>query len=329
MAHPDNLSSLTKADLIQSGLKPSTLNQYQKAVKNFIVWLQKRQHILSHSSFDLSSIAAIELDDWLSSYFTELRNAGIQHLQRAINCFFGLRVFFPQFRMALPFSHLCITSWKRSKPPSHKSPIPWMVAVVLARVYAESNFAAEGLALLLMQHTYLRIGNILKLRRKDVHLDLKEFDDEYPEALLVLRTTKTGDNKYVTITRHDLAFLLKRYIEQWKGLKSDDLIFPWSYSRFRKLFHEICHRIGLSKFQFTLHKFRHGAASEDALRGVDFTSIKRRGLWKSDSAAENYISTGVCLTIMSELSPTFRSIAKKLSANLGLCFRTDLPILDK
>ena len=329
-----NVGNIVKSreEWLASGVRETTSKVYTKAVMDFRMWLKIQLHLKSEKTVsDLSVLSAFELDHMLSLYFTDLRNMGMNNLQKANNCFHGIRHFYLQFRMTLPISHRFLKVWTKHKPNSQKSPIPWRVAVVLARMAAEADCAAEGLAMLLMHHTYIRVGNLLQLRRKDVNIRYMDDIDvsksrSHPYAVISLRRTKTGKDQCVFVERYDLARVLQRYILDWEDLKPDDRIFPWSYAYFKQFFTKLCESATLSRFNFTLHKFRHGGATESALSGKSFEYIKHRGLWKSDEAVRNYISTGLCCQIMDELPELILQLGNLLQRNVCLCFRTDIPL---
>ena len=311
----------TAADILALRVQHRTHETYEIALRQFNVWLDND----AKSSFPFLQLSPTHLDSLLVDYFTFLFNQPKPQFSRAKSTFFGILFFAPHFRFGLSYSHGLLKSWKKSQVPPQKAPIPWHLALVFARVCSEYGMFAEGLAFLIMHHTYLRVNNVLKLKKSDVIADLREADPDFPLMILRILKTKTDPFKYVEIRRQDLADVIAAYTERFSN--QSDLLFQFSYSHLRNVLKLLCRNLNLTQYGFTLHKFRHGGASHDHLKGVDFTTIKRRGIWKLDSSVENYVSTGVCFSILTSLPPVFLRVAKILNTDVATCFLMDEKIL--
>jgi integrase len=311
-------AAVSSSDILALRVQPRTRETYLQAMKKFSAWLKPDAILTSFSDFPFLNFPASELDSLLVEYCTFLFNQPKSHFSRASTIFSAVLFFAPRLRFQLPNCHALLKAWTKSTPPPKKSPIPWSLALILARICCEQKLLGEAVAFLLMHHTYLRVNNILKLKKSDVICDLQDLDSRYPIMILRLDKTKTESFQFVPVKRQDLADVLAVYISRVKN--DDDFIFDFSYSHLSNVLKRLCKHLGLSHFDFTLHKFRHGGASDDYLKSEDFLSVKRRGLWKSDSSADRYISSGVCFSILTSLPKEFLRIGKMLDADLTKCF---------
>jgi integrase len=315
-----NRRDISSDEILALRVQKQTHANYFRALVLFHHWMHP--HVKSPSdakNFPFLKLSSEDLDSLLVDYFTSLFNTpNSPSYTRAKQTFFAVLFFAPHFRFSLSYSHALLKSWKKSIPAPQKAPIPWHLALLFARICSEQNMMSEALAFLILHHTYLRVNNVLKLRKSDVVADLKEVDPDFPLMILRILKTKTDPFKTVEIRRQDLADAIVAYVSRLKH--GDDLLFNFSYSHLSSVLKSICRSLQLSHFGFTLHKFRHGGASHDHLKGVDFQTIKRRGIWKQDESVEIYVSTGVCFSILTSLPKEFLRIGKLLDEDLSRCF---------
>lgn len=303
---------VSSADILNLRVQQRPHGDYVRAMRYFELWLNP--DATPSENFIFLNLPPDDLDSLLVKYFTFLFNQPKFHFHRAKQTFSAFLFFNPKLRFSLSNSHAMIKAFTKKMSVPTKAPIPWHVACIFARICCELCMPKEALAFLLMHHTYLRVNNILKLKKSDVVANLQDVDPSFPLMILRVYQTKTDPFKFVTIRRKDLADILVSFCDFLKN--DDDLIFDFSYSHLRNVLKMLCKKLGLQHYGFTIHKFRHGGASHDYLKGVDFQTIKIRGILKQDSSADRYISSGVCFSILTSLPKEYLTVGKILDEAL-------------
>ncbi len=91
-------------------------------------------------------------------------------------------------------------------------------------------------------------------------------------------------------------------VESHKPLFMLDRETPLTEDRLRKVFGELCRRIGLSEKDYSLHSLRRGGATQAYVNGAKPLEIKRHGAWASDCflnyvAPDSSQNSSVCVAL--------------------------------
>ena len=157
--------------------------------------------------------------------------------------------------------------------------------------------ARAGVGVLLAYEGYLRVSELLGLRREHVLLPAQaavDFGVRDTHCGLHLPSTKRGVNQFVRIV--DPAII--RYL-QWlvSTTPPGGLLFPALTPR--KLNHLI--RVSLRLWglpdDFSMHSLRHGRAAAQFLADVHPDVIRREGRWSVLFSMEPYLQAALALTL--------------------------------
>ena len=176
-------------------------------------------------------------------------------------------------------SHL--TPVKSKLPISPK--LTWAIAVTLVQMRKQE----AAIAILLMFTCYLRMGEVLGLRRFAVAFPGDPGVPTNTRASITILQTKTGPDQAVTIEQPLVEALLRRH----RGRDtSDTVLFPsLSVYKLSKWLQEALMTLGINKGIYFGHGFRGGGAGFDRFsERRSLSEIKFRGRWKSE-AYEIYV----------------------------------------
>ena len=179
-------------------------------------------------------------------------------------------------------------------PPVSHPPLSWDLAVVLAVRLAAVGLWSSGVGILLSFDCYLRIGELTRLRKRHVALDLDErVGSAHRGMSLGLRRTKTGPYKWVKVRSLVVQTLLLRLVDNLPS--NNSRLFPCAVA-FYKHFKRACADLGLSK-SYVPHSLRHGGATHDFLIGLSLEDILHIGRWASIKSARHYVQEGRALLL--------------------------------
>ena len=206
------------------------------------------------------------------------------------------------FGSLLHHSSLAIKGWVKIHNDHYKinrPPVTLEVTILIAIVMAKSGFYSAAIGTLLSFHTYLRVNELCSLRICDVlfagDARLGSAAGTQVHGSLRLNFTKTGRNQQVTILDSRIAELLKQWIQYLKtnvNNTSTSLVFGYTTSKYRSIFHQSCTALGFESVGYTPHSLRHGGCTYDHMRGVHVQDLMQRGRWRSQNALNTYIQSG-------------------------------------
>lgn len=266
-------------------MQPRTFQRYNACLTQFLEWCRENKE-------DATSVA--ELDELMCDYIHDLYFAG-GSLHSASNALSALGIHLPESCGHMLSSSRALKGWRRLKPPKPWPPMTYPIAVSVAVSLSGAGFLREAIGVLLAFECYLRVGELVGLRREDVAAggDVR-LGGEYSGVALRLRSTKTGVNQWVTVRDPEVAFLLLALV---RNTSPHSLLFPTSTWRFRQVFKKACSGLGVDSVGFVPHSLRHGGATRDFLRGMSLESILARGRWASTKSARHYIQSGRALLL--------------------------------
>lgn len=271
----------SKDAFLGNAVRPSTAKMYSKAIHDFMAW--------QVATFQSTHVPTVhQLDQRLSDYMVWCFNAG-RSKNSALHAFYGIIKRAPQFRLRLPLSHACSKAWAVHCRSKSHLPLPWELALHVARWLITHSQVRAGVAVLLAHHCYLRIGEVVALRAADLVLPGGfRLGKAARHAALHLRKTKTGEHQWTDIRRHDIRLLVEALA---KATPTGATIFNLTQARLSNLFAAAIAGVGLRQ-RFTFHSLRHGGATQDCMDGVPISDIMRRGRWRSQRTCELYCQSG-------------------------------------
>lgn len=142
-----------------------------------------------------------------------------------------------------------------------------------------------GLAALTCFCGLLRVGELLKLKTRDVLLG--PLND--PAVILLLGTTKRGRDERVVMVN---ALLHRAFGIVLKQRGRNDSAFGLTYFTFRTWFLRAFRALGLPSEGLRSHGLRRGGPTELANRGCPMLNIVEYDRWASENSARDYIRRG-------------------------------------
>jgi hypothetical protein len=307
---------LTKEEIVAGKRKQQTNKRYEGSVKRFMDW------VLLTKGVPLQSMELEHFDSVLCEFMVNNFNGERPSWSSCKSLFYGLCAQYPRLsqRRLLVESKELLDAWDKQRDKKELTPVPWLVLVLLARLAAEQGRGYEAVALIIMGHCWIRVDNVLTLRKKDVVGNLRFVNPKFPVMLLKLSKTKTAKNQSVEVEREDVADLI-RAAANLVDQDDDPLLPEVTYSRLRTLFEELIEVFGWSRFGWTLHRIRAGGASEAALAGREITDIAVRGTWASLKSAVHYIDEAANMTVYHQIPLHWLQVAKFFDEDLRRIFQ--------
>jgi hypothetical protein len=230
-----------------------------------------------------------------------------------------------KWRGHLVRSRRALKGWRKERPPGSRLPLPRLVCYGMAMVLWGQNKKLEALKLLLDHDTYLRPGESIDLKGRDIVIPVRGAGKQYLFYAVIVRNSLDGhadkvgvyDNTVLLNSpgRQFIGALLHQRVKQLKSM--EDLVFPFTSAKYRDAFTQSGAALGIPG----LHPYqtRHGGAAEDLNGGErDHAQVKARGRWMTDTSVRRYTKTGKIQQMMSKLS----------AAHLEFC-RWSLQNMDK
>jgi integrase len=310
----DSRRSLT---LWRKAYKPDTTRKYDAAVLEFCQWCRDNRERPSTFS---------ELDDALAGFIEDLYDNGGSK-SKAANALYGMCALMPRARAHFSVSRMQLRGWNNATEKSPHPPLTFGLTCAIAVRMALDGKHRQAVATLLAFDCFLRIGELVNLRKEDISLpgDAR-VDAGYDRVGLRLRQTKTGPNKFVAV--HDPA-ICALLIDVAKDTRKGARLFPWSAGAFRAYFKRTCGHLGLSP-RYVPHSLRHGGATYwFSVLGKSIPDIMQRGRWAAQKSAEHYIQQGPALALSVEVPEDVAIAGKRASKDILLFLHKALHLHDR
>jgi hypothetical protein len=297
--------------LVQAAYAKATVKKYNKAVDDFVAWMDAQGEDPETTE---------DMDEVLTEYFHDLfvlRGGKCRSTAAATLAGVGMRC--PHMKRRLTSASLALKGWQRLVPSVPYPPLTWDLAVCVGVHMASRTHLSLGLATVLAFDCYLRVGELVALRRCDV-ADTGDvrMGSAYHGMSLRLAQTKTGTNQWVTVRNRDVIAMMRCLI---KGMPTSSTrrLFPVSASTYRKHFKASCADLGLSP-DYVPHSLRHGGATHDHITGVALEEILRHGRWAAVKSARHYVQSGRALLLTTSIPEEVAALARTLSGNVLASF---------
>ena len=207
-------------------------------------------------------------------------------------------------------SRKALRGWRKLMPPKSRLPLPKPVACGMAMRLLFLQEREMALALLLAFDLYLRPGETMGLKVKNLVAPVVGAGKQYQHFTLVVRDEedeipdKTGvfSNSLPLGNPETKAWLGKALQKMVKKRKAEDPLFNLDSEKFRKKFQQAGSWLGLPNLH--TYQLRHGGASDDLGKGHrDHNGVKARGRWKTDSSVRRYAKFGKVQELMKKMPP--------------------------
>lgn len=307
--------------LEDSSLAPATFKAYTKQLQNFF----------TYASLDMTKFYAVPpsiLDSMLAhfiqhSYDNEQPFTYASHALHAV-------IFFRQElkHSGLYRARACIRGWEKKKQVVSHPPLTWELAIVIAVTLSNSGYHAPAVGMLLAFDCYLRVGELTRLRRKDVVMpNDPRMGRAHSRMALRLRYTKTGQNQSVDIQRPEIARLVAAWVRHLPPtVGPSDRVFDFSPQWLGRLMRNACIQLGIGHIPYVPHSLRHGGATTDYLVKGSVEYVHHRGRWKSLESLRTYVQTAQALltaqNVPSRLNDLGQLLAEHIVDVLRQCQRT-------
>lgn len=291
--------------LIAASLSRETRKKYRSALNRFLTWYNKKFPENEHNS--ILSFEALDhvLTSFYHDMYEERPTRGCR--QMCINARSAILICLPDAKYRLPMSQRCEKGWDRIMPGKQTPPLPFPLALLLARSYLRTNELQMATITLLSFYGLFRINELLSLKWCDV---------SFPSRLFIggfrLAKTKTGLNQSVLSLEHVTWTLLSRLYET-RG--SSPKVFTLTYKRVAKSFTRSLSSYGLTHHLYTLHSLRQGGATYLHLKGMSVKDISVYGRWVSIKTCARYLQAGRALLLIQQIPPRYMDICTSLSEN--------------
>jgi integrase len=293
-------------------LAPASLTSYNRSLRNFLTHSRlSPQQLLTEPARCLDRLLAIFIQHSFDAaspftYAAHALHAVIYHR--------------PDVKLQLFVSRQCLKGWERVKKTASHPPLTWELTVAMACWLARCGSLAPAVAMLVAFDCYLRVGELTRIRLRDVVMPHDaRMGDAHTGMAVCLTRTKTGLNQSVALHRPAVAAVLCDWIRSVQSGRSPDdnpLVFPFSAARLRHLMRAACVHLGVGHTAYVPHSLRHGGATADFLLTGSIERVQFRGRWKSMESVRTYVQTARALLAAQAVPTALNALGKQLSAEL-------------
>ena len=271
-------------------LAPASLKAYQRSLSRFLVHARlSPKQLLSEPATRLDRLLAVYIQH---SYDSASPFTYAAHALHAV-------VFHrPDVKANMFVSRQCLKGWERVKKSVSHPPLTWELTVVIACTLARSGYHGPAVAMLVGFDCYLRVGELTRIRRRDVVMpNDARFGRAHSTMAVCLSRTKTGLNQSVALQSQDVADILCIWVRSLPCIVADDnpLVFAFSPDYLRRLMRNACIQLGVGHTPYVPHSLRHGGATADFLKTGSIERVQFRGRWKSMESLRTYVQTARAL----------------------------------
>lgn len=273
-----------------------TKERYTLACRLFFLWLRAIDKDLPGT--------VIEFDLLVKDYLEELWQQG-EPRSLAVDLLSGLCLFRPCLRGTLHCGKRWCDAWKLHELPCQAPPLLVLHVLAMAgRALLEWNDISLAVAIMLAFHCFLRTGEILTVKLKDIVLD-----SNCNEGVVALPLTKSGrrygHQEAVVVSDWRVARLLG--VCKSSGAPGDTLV-GRSSAAFRSHFAKLLDSFKLDSSDFKPYSLRRGGATHDFRTHGDLSRTMLRGRWGCQRTARIYINES--LAALTELTSSKASDAQ-------------------
>lgn len=288
-------------------LAPASHQSYNRSLRSFLTYTRLTpQQLLSEPAVRLDRLLAVYIQH---SYDTA---SPFTYAAHALHAVIYHR---PDLKAQLFISRQCLKGWERVKKGASHPPLTWELTVAIACTLARSGFHAPAVAMLVAFDCYLRVGELTRIRVRDVVMPSDpRMGLAHTDMAVCLARTKTGRNQSVAVHRPDVARLLAEWVRTLPRSPSDNpLVFAFSPDCLRRLMRAACVALGVGHTAYVPHSLRHGGATADFLLTGSIERVQFRGRWKSLESVRTYVQTARALLAAQEVPAALNALGRQLS----------------
>jgi integrase len=301
---------VSRLPLQDLALAPASLKSYNRSLSSFLTYARL-------SPQQLLSAPALQLDRLLAVYIQHSYDSAspFTHAAHALHAVVYHR---PDLRARMYVSRQCLKGWERVKKSSSHPPLTWELTVAIACTLARSGFHAPAVAMLVAFDCYLRVGELTRLRLRDIVMPNDSRMGRAHTAMAVcLARTKTGLNQSVALVRPEVAGVLCAWVRTLpRGPDGNPLVFAFSPDFLRRLMRNACVQLGVGHSAYVPHSLRHGGATADFLLSGSIERVQFRGRWKSMESLRTYVQTARALLAAQDVPPALNQLGAQLGDSL-------------
>ena len=212
-----------------------------------------------------------------------------------------------------------VSRWQSLAPLTHRLPLPWKLCQAMASLALAWKWFRFALTLLIGFLGILRIGEVLKARRRDLVLPtdlLAEASDKLYLKVKEPKTKRRGGGRVQHATVTDKA-LVRACEHVFGGLPPDAFLYPYSNHTFRRRWDEVLAALGVDKdLALTPGCVRGGAAVHAYQSGVHIQDLLWRMRIQHIGTLQHYLQEMAAESVLGRLSPASRESIRAASSLL-------------
>lgn len=287
---------LGRGGLRARAVSSRTARLYREAFELFCEFVLRNYAVVVDEN-----LPAPTLDIYCEAYFNSLYDfyAGtMQHLAVRTHAGIYQELGF-RYKGFLQDSNRCLVAWRRLHPPSSHRPLPRRLLDIIALTVALRGERYASLAMLIAFEGYLRVSEVLALRREDVLLPGDMRGSRTACGIRILQA-KTGRHQFARVVDRTTVLYLRWLVD---NTAPGARLFPGLYAvKLNRLLSWSARVLGVPPV-FTMHSLRHGRASEAMLANEPPDAIRRAGRWSTLHSMEPYLQACVSLALSISLPP--------------------------
>ena len=256
------------------GISTKTEQRYRSAVSKV---LPRLEACLSKEELDQTA------EDWIEEEWEAGTPLGIIG-----DALCGLHFLIPQSKGWFKGAWRLYRNWRKVEVPRRAPPMPEAVCKALVGLFMELEEVSFAFLIVLGYHAYLRTGELLKLRNKDIQCRLHD-------GVVTIRASKTGlrFNIDEAVSIYDLTVIRLWECHSLLHRDADALVWSKGAHVFRRLFQDGLHCLFLDKAGFLPYSLRRGGATAHYAARRSLDGILLRGRWRSLGVARLYLQDGL------------------------------------
>lgn len=229
-------------------------------------------------------------------------------------------------------SKRALKGWRKTMPAHSRLPLPRLALKGIAMDLLSRGFRDMCLLCLVAFDLYLRPGEAIELKSKNVVAPVKRAGRQYQWVMVIIREEegmkpdKTGifDNS-LPIDRPELRWVGNALLQKARACNSkEDGLWAFSMDQFRKEFVKSGMNLGLENLH--PYQMRHGGATEDlTAKFRDHNGVKSRGRWRTDASVRRYAKVGKVQQLLSRMTECSVRFCQWSEQNLDRAFLGVIP----
>ena len=288
-------------------VKSVTAERYQQSFEQF----------LSFTNLTKAQVRAFpeRIDERLSEYIENLWTDG-EPKSYANYVVAAVQYFAPECKRKLTKSWKLVSTWNKIELPARVVPISAEILLAIAGLFMKWQWHKLGLMLVVAYSTFLRTGEIFRIRRENV-----VFGAGNQPAVIFLQDTKTAQRKQIlwekVLVKEPLAVDCLRAL--CLSCSSPQLLVQDSIFQFRRLWKQAVVELQLSQWKILPYSIRRGGATSAYKRGMSFEELMQQGRWSNVATARIYLDEGLQELQNFSLTPPSRQLLEQALAVFNRC----------